>query len=252
MSRKGIKIMGIVNVNDDSFFAQSRVRGRDAFARRAEQLIAEGADIIDAGAVSSRPGSTLVSEEEEWARLAPALEGWKSLATDVPLSIDTFRSGIIRRACETVGPLWINDISAGEWDEAMLPFAAEKGLPYIAMHHQGDFSTMHGEFSYGDVVEEVLAWFERFARRADAAGISDWICDPGFGFSKSIEDCLRLMEGLSRLQSLGKPILCGISNKRMTRGRDADALLLQAVKGGATILRVHDVAHTAELLSTIQ
>lgn len=252
MSRKGIKIMGIVNVNDDSFFAQSRVQGRDAFVLRAQQLISEGADILDVGAVSSRPGSALVSEEEEWARLAPALEGWKSLATDIPLSIDTFRSGIIRRAYDTVGPLWINDISAGEWDEGMLPLAAELGLPYIAMHHQGDFNTMHGEFTYGDVVEEVAAWFERFAAKAEKAGISDWICDPGFGFSKSIEDCLRLMDGLPRLQSLGKPILCGISNKRMTRGRDADALLLKAVEGGSTIVRVHDVAHTAELLSTIK
>ncbi|MBO4525478.1 MAG: dihydropteroate synthase [Bacteroidales bacterium] len=208
------KIMGIINLNSDSFYAPSRAASEEAFRRRTDALLEAGADILDLGAISSRPGATLEDAEEEWARLQPALE---VLARDYPsvtVSIDTFRASIVLLAYQTIGPFWINDISSGEWDEAMLPVAGRLGLRYIAMHHQGTFETMHQPYTYDDVVESVKQYFRDFAVRAREAGIVDWVLDPGFGFSKSDEDNQTLFDRLDELKTFRRPILVGVSRKR--------------------------------------
>lgn len=250
MHSADVRLMGIVNVNGDSFYAGSRASSEDAFRARVSQLLADGADIIDVGAVSSRPGAGYVTESEEWERLEPVLKIWAGEFADKRLSIDTFRSGIVRRAYDIVGDFIVNDISAGTEDVRMLSTVGMLALQYVAMHRCGSFITMHDEYRYDDVVASVRRYFEDFALRADACGVEDWILDPGFGFSKSREDCITLLARLDELQCFGRPILVGISRKRMTGAAagSEDALRITnemhrlAVRGGASILRVHDVA----------
>ena len=215
--RQKIKIMGIINATPDSFYAPSRYNMR---------ILDSGADIIDIGACSTRPGSTPVGEEEEWARLKPIL---RSLPTSHPaLSIDTFRPEIVRRAFETVGPFIVNDVS-GAADSTMLPLVRQLGLRYIAMHSSGAAD-----------VRGVISWFDTFSRRLEGL---NWILDPGFGFGKTIEENWELLRQLDRFSIFGREVLVGVSRKRMTGG---SAVLtrkahLEAISRGAGILRVHDV-----------
>lgn len=208
------KIMGVINLNEDSFYAPSRAATCDAFRRRADALLAGGADILDIGAVSSRPGATDPGAEEEWNRLEPFVELLAKEYAGTEVSIDTFRASVVLMAYQTLGRFIVNDISAGEWDEAMLPVAGRLGLRYVAMHHQGGFDTMHGEYRYDDVVESIRQYFRDFALRAKEAGVADWVLDPGFGFSKSDEDNQTLFDRLDELRSFRRPILVGISRKR--------------------------------------
>ena len=214
MGTGATKIMGIVNLNSDSFYAPSRAATEEAFRRRVDSLLARGADILDLGAVSSRPGATDVEVDEEWTRLEPALETLRRHYPGVPVSIDTFRSAIVVMAYQTFGRFWVNDISSGEWDEAMLPVVGRLGLRYVAMHHQGTFETMHDDYVYDDVVESVKQYFRDFAVRAKEAGVTDWVLDPGFGFSKNDRDNQTLFDRLDELKSFRRPILVGVSRKR--------------------------------------
>ena len=214
MERGQTKIMGIINLNEDSFYAPSRAKEMDAFRRRADALLEAGAVVLDLGACSSRPGAVEVSTEEEWARLEPALEEMARHYAGVTVSIDTYRAAIVLQAYQAVGRFWVNDISSGEWDEAMLPVAGRLGLRYIAMHHQGTFDTMHQPYFYEDVVEAVKQYFRDFAVRAKEAGITDWVLDPGFGFSKSNEDNQLLFDRMDELKSFRRPLLVGVSRKR--------------------------------------
>lgn len=232
------EIMGVVNVNGDSFYALSRVSSQEAFCRRVDFLLEKGASIIDVGAVSSRPGAVMVSEAEEWQRLEPVLYAASHRYSSVTFSIDTFRSEIAGRSFDILGPFIINDISAGAWDGRMLPLAGRLGLTYVAMHLQGTFGTMHGSYSYEDIVESVIAYFRRFEAVAKENGIADWILDPGFGFSKSDDDNMRLLQNLSSLKVFGRPILVGISHKRFTAGR-LEELEAMAIASGVSILRTH-------------
>ena len=243
------KIMGIINLNEDSFYAPSRAASADAFRRRADALLEAGADILDLGPMSSRPGAVLVDAEEEWARLEPVAEAAARHYPDITFSIDTFRATIVLRAYQVMGRFWINDISSGEWDEAMLPVAGRLGLRYIAMHHQGDFTTMHQPYQYADVVAGVKQYFRDFSVRAREAGISDWVLDPGFGFSKSNEDNQTLFDRLDELKSFRRPLLVGVSRKRFiwqTRGLTPDTCgdivreyEARAAALGADIIRTH-------------
>lgn len=234
-----VKMMGVVNVNDDSFFAESRAAGAEAFVARVNSLKERGIRLIDIGAVSSRPGAEYVGEAEEWRRLEPVLQIWAREFSDLELSIDTFRSRIVKRAYDLVGRFLVNDISAGAEDLNMLGTVSFLGLPYVAMHRRGDFSTMHNDWHYDDVVEEVLDYFRVFAAQADALDI-DWILDPGIGFSKSSEESLTLLRNLSRFRDeFHRPILVGVADKRITKVVPQDELHRLAVQGGATILRVH-------------
>ena len=249
MESGATKIMGIVNLNSDSFYAPSRAATEDAFRRRVDTLLARGADILDLGAVSSRPGATDVEVDEEWARLEPALDTLRRHYFGVPVSIDTFRSAIVVMAYQSFGRFWVNDISSGEWDEAMLPVVGRLGLRYVAMHHQGTFETMHNDYVYDDVVESVKQYFRDFALRAKEAGVTDWVLDPGFGFSKSDRDNQTLFDRLDELKSFRRPILVGVSRKRfiwrprLLSPSTCDAVSREyedrAAAMGAAIIRTH-------------
>ena len=234
-----VKLMGVVNVNDDSFFAESRAAGEEAFVRRVEALRERGIRLIDVGAVSSRPGAAYVSEEEEWRRLEPVLRIWEREFSDLELSVDTFRSRIVKHTYDLVGRFLVNDISCGSEDPNLLGTVSFLGLPYVAMHRRGTFSTMHDAWHYDDVTAEVLAFFRVFAAQADALDL-DWILDPGIGFSKSSEESLTLLRNLARFRDeFRRPILVGVADKRITKLVPQEELHRLAVQGGATILRVH-------------
>lgn len=241
--------MGIINLNEDSFYAPSRVASLDAFRRRADALLAEGVGILDLGAVSSRPGATDPGAEEEWNRLAPFVELLSREYAGTAVSIDTFRASVVLMAYQVLGRFMVNDISAGAWDEAMLPVVGRLGLRYVAMHHQGNFDTMHDPCRYEDIVASVKQFFRDFALRAKEAGVADWVLDPGFGFSKSDEDNQQLFDRLDELQSFRRPILVGVSRKRFIwrpRGLTpdtCDAVVREyearACAMGAAIIRRH-------------
>lgn len=256
-----IHIMGILNLTPDSFFAGSRTEGGDVL-RRFLQMRVDGADIVDLGACSTRPGAPQPSEEEEWRRLEPALHTLRSQGEN--LSIDTYRSGIVRRAYEIIGPFMVNDISAGQMDPAMLETVVSLGLPYVAMHMKGTPETMQQHTDYGDVVEEVNAYFDAFAARADAAGLKDWILDPGFGFSKTTEQNWELLRRLGEVRTHGHDLLAGLSRKSMIYKKlgitpeeampATQVAQFEALRKGARWLRVHDVpeaVQTARLYSTM-
>ncbi len=255
-----IKVMGIVNLTDDSFYEGSRTLTAEGkyvesdFMSRVESMLGEGADIIDLGACSTRPGSDSVDEDTEWRRLEPALLSLrKTFGTmPVPVSIDTFRPGIIRRAHDLFGPFIVNDISGGS--EETLALVGSLGLEYIAMHSRGDSRTMQSLTDYDDVTLAVRAFFEDFAKRAEAAGIKDWILDPGYGFAKTVAQNWKLLKELPEFDVFGKKILVGVSRKSMIwrplEITPSEALPgtqvanLIGLQGGADILRVHDVAET--------
>ena len=250
------RILGILNLTPDSFFAASRTSPGDVVSA-VEDMLAEGAWGIDLGAVSTRPGSSPVSEQEEWARLEPALASLRDLGC--VLSVDTFRSGIVSRVYDTVGPFMVNDITAGAHDPGMLPLVGRLGLPYIAMHIHG--SPFEPEPTPGDVVEDVIAYFEEFSAKASDAGISDWFLDPGFGFSKTLEQNWELLHRLGELRVTGRPILVGVSRKSMIWKRfgitpeealpATQAAHMVALQQGASVLRVHDVAEAAQTISRL-
>jgi len=258
---KDTNIIGIINLNDDSFFRQSRVENPDAFSARVAAMFEEGADIIDIGACSSRPGSIYEGEEEEWRRLRDALKLVASNFAGCRFSIDTFSSEIVRRCYDVIGPFMVNDIRAGEADGRMLETAAELGLTYIAMHSRGNGQTMDSMCDYEDVVADVKAYFVEFGRRAEAAGLEEWILDPGFGFAKTVRQNLEMLSRLREFKECGRPLLVGISRKRMVwepLGLTPDTCLYetivlegQAVFQGADYLRVHDVAACRKYLETI-
>lgn len=236
-------IMGIINLTPDSFFPDSRCSVQDAAARIA-RMLDDGADIIDIGAVSTRPGAGDVGTEEEWRRLSPVLP----MLEGVRFSVDTTSAEIVRRVFREAGPFIVNDISAGEDDPEMLPAVAGLGLEYVAMHKRGNPRTMDSLCSYPrGVVAELAGYFQNFADRAEAMGIRNWVLDPGFGFAKTEEQNLELLERLGEFKTLGRPILVGIADKRFTHG-DTEKYHRIALQNGADILRVHDVAAAKKLV----
>jgi len=262
MNRK-IHILGIVNLTDDSYFAPSRVQGTDALLQRVGTMLREGADWIDLGACSTRPGSRPVGADEEWRRLEPALQAIRQAFPEARVSIDTYWASVVERAYDCIGPFLVNDISAGAYDAAMLPLVGRLGLPYIAMHLRGTPETMQSLTDYPNgVTAEVLKYFRAFAKRAAKAGVTDWILDPGFGFAKTVEQNWTLLEELDRLQVLQMPILVGVSRKSMIYRRfgitSEEALPatqvahLLALQRGATWLRVHDVAEARRTVAIFE
>ena len=261
---RNIQIMGIVNLTDDSYFALSRCLGPDGMpdigrtVGMVGKMLSEGADIIDIGACSTRPGSEPVGEEEEWRRLEPVLKAIKDSFPDAVISIDTWWASVVEKAAGLIGPFIVNDISAGEDDPGMLPAVGRLGLQYIAMHKRGTPSTMQSLCNYGNVTSEVLQYFREFAERAEKAGIKDWILDPGVGFAKDIGQNWQLLRELEVLRTLGHRILVGVSRKSMIYrlfGITPEESLAQtqvlhfaALERGADILRVHDVAEAARTI----
>lgn len=253
------RVMAILNVTPDSFFAGSRMPDAPHVERRVREAVAEGASIIDVGGYSSRPGADEVSPDEEWRRVELGVEAVRRLAPGMAVSVDTFRSEVAARAVERFGPLIINDISAGELDPAMPAVAAKYGVPYIAMHMKGDPKTMQSLTDYKrDITAEVVAYFEARVAALLAAGIAreHLVLDPGFGFAKTTEQNYELLAGLHRLCALGYPVLAGLSRKSMiyrvlgvTPAQSLAgtvALGWECLRQGVAILRVHDVREAVD------
>lgn len=233
-----VQLMGILNLTPDSFVESSRVVPADVPARIRSMQDA-GASIIDLGAVSTRPGAAPVGPEEEWQRLEPALRAVAEMPSRPQLSIDTTRAEIVRRAFSVLGEFIVNDISSGEDDPGMLDAAGKLHLPFIAMHKRGTPETMDSLCDYPEgVVPALKDHFMDFESRASAAGISDWILDPGLGFAKTPEQCWEILYALEELTALGHPVLIGASDKRFTKGNTALAHAV-AILHGASILRLH-------------
>ena len=256
-----IDIMGIVNLTDDSFFAQSRCADPEKALSLAGRLIEEGATILDFGACSTRPGSVPVGPDEEWRRLEPVLASVRKAFPDVRISVDTYHASVVRKVFDLIGDFIVNDISAGEDDPLMLETVGRLALAYVAMHKRGNPVTMQHMTDYQDVVSDVLDYFSGFARKAEAAGITEWIVDPGFGFAKTVEQNYELMRGLGRFKEEfpSRRLLAGVSRKSMIyrylgicpeESLPATQVLhLKALQNGADILRVHDVLEAARTVS---
>lgn len=244
------QVMAIVNVTPDSFFAGSRVQTADAVKRRVERLMADGADMLDIGAYSTRPGAADVNPDEEAARLVLGIEALRSVAPDVPVSVDTFRASAAQAAV-SAGADMVNDISGGDLDPDMWPAVARMKVPYIVMHMRGTPATMQSMTDYADVVADVARDLGAKVNALSLLGVSDVIVDPGLGFAKTVEQNYALLAATDTLRELtGCPVLIGLSRKSMLTkplGITADEALnattaanVLALERGAAILRVHD------------
>lgn len=245
-------VMAIVNVTPDSFFAGSRTPEVEALRRRIRQVADEGADVIDVGGYSSRSGADDVSPEEELRRVSLALEIIREELPEAVVSIDTFRASVADGAMARYGTCIVNDIAAGELDPEIMAVAARYGAPYIAMHMRGTPADMQSRTAYRDIVGEVTDYLAGRLQAAREAGIRDVVLDPGFGFAKTTPQNYELLGGLERIVALGAPVLAGVSRKSMiykvletTPDESLNgtvALGWEALRRGARILRVHDVA----------
>jgi dihydropteroate synthase len=249
--------MGILNLTPDSFFDGGRYNSVDAALEHAEQMLSEGADILDLGAYSSRPGAEDISEEEELHRLIPTLEEIVKRFPDALISIDTFRSRVAEKALQ-VGAHIINDISGGNLDAGLPLVAAKFHAPYICMHMKGTPQTMQQNLQQEPIMPEVLSFFAHRVPKLVEQGVNDVIIDPGFGFGKTLEQNYEMVDHLSDFAILGKPILVGVSRKSMIKkkyGESPEQTLQgtmevnrQLLQSGADILRVHDVKEAVELV----
>jgi len=250
------KVMGIVNVTPDSFYAGSRFPGGNGVADRVEAMRDEGADMIDIGGFSSRPGAGEVSAEEEYSRLATGLEAVRRVWPEAVVSVDTFRAEVARRCVEDWDVQIINDISGGDLDPEMWDTVAALRVAYVLMHMRGNPQTMGKLTGYGDVTAEVLSDLAFKAASLRAKGVADIIIDPGFGFAKTVEQNYRLLSDLREFRLAGGPVLAGVSRKTMIwkplgitpaeAGNGTTVLNTIALLNGADILRVHDVRPAVE------
>lgn len=249
-------IMGILNVTPDSFFSESRTPDEEHIAQRVKQMMNDGADMIDIGGYSSRPGANDVSTEEEMNRLRRGLRIIRKLYPDVPVSVDTFRADVARMCIEEEGADIINDISGGMMDRQMFRTVAQLHVPYIMMHMQGTPDSMQLAPHYENLRQEVMLYFAERIDRLCQMGVKDIIVDPGFGFGKTMEHNYELMAHLEDFHVFGLPLLVGISRKSMiykllggtpqTSLNGTTVLNTIALTKGAHILRVHDVKEAAE------
>ena len=248
-------VMGILNATPDSFYDGGSFLDPAAAVRRAGEMLEEGAQILDVGGMSTRPGSQPVDLEEELTRTLPIIEAVLHAFPSALLSIDTIRTEVATRALDA-GVSMLNDISGGQADPGMFRLAADYRVPLIAMHMQGDPSNMQDNPLYEDVVHDILLYFVERIRVADEAGVADLIIDPGFGFGKSVRHNYTLLAKLGVFRILEKPILVGISRKSMVCKplgvapaqalNGTTALHMPALQNGADILRVHDVKEAVQ------
>ncbi|MDR3365905.1 MAG: dihydropteroate synthase [Prevotellaceae bacterium] len=249
-------VMGILNVTPDSFFPGSRAGSADAVAARAHQMLHDGAAIIDVGAYSTRPGAGEVSPAEELRRLCPALEVLRSKFPQAMLSVDTFRAEVVREVVAQLGAVLVNDISGGQLDAKMFETVAELSLPYVLTHTRGTPQTMQQQTDYDDLMEEVMRYLSEKVNALHAAGVSDVILDPGFGFAKTTAQNFELLMRMEEFKIFELPLLAGLSRKSMVCRtlnvapsealNGTTALNMLALAKGADILRVHDVKEAVE------
>jgi dihydropteroate synthase len=255
--------MGIINATPDSFFPGSRYNRVDEIVAQAEKMLNDGASIVDIGGQSTRPGSELISVDEEIERIVPAIKAITKKFPEVFISIDTFYSKVVTAAVDA-GATIVNDISAGSMDNKMIETVAELKIPYVLMHMKGTPQTMQQNAVYENVTRDVLDFFISKTNELKKVGIVDIIIDPGFGFSKTIDHNFELLKNLSVFKMLDKPIMLGISRKSTiykTLGVNADEALngttvlnTIGLMNGASLLRVHDVKEakeTVELFSAM-
>ncbi len=255
-------VMGILNITPDSFYSGSRVASTAGALKQANRLLREGATFLDIGGASSRPGAAEVPEDEELRRVMPVVEELQKHFPEALLSIDTWRGKVAREALDA-GVAIVNDISAGRWDEELLPVVARYGCPYILMHTQGRPENMQLAPTYSDVVREVLDFFIGRLGDLRAMGIRDVAVDPGFGFGKTLEHNYNLLRHLPTLEGvLQLPLLVGVSRKSMVCRvlnvgaeqalNGTTALHVLALLQGARILRVHDVREAVEAIRIVE
>lgn len=252
------RVMAILNVTPDSFYAGSRSFTTEEIRRRVAEVLDQGAYMVDIGGYSSRPGAEDVAPQEEFSRVARALEQVRRLAPDLPVSVDTFRAEVVERLVAEFGPVVVNDISGGVLDPRLVEVAARHELPYVAMHMRGTPQTMQQFTDYGDVTVEVVEWFRGRIEELRAQGVRHLILDPGFGFAKTTAQNFELLAGLHRLVELGYPVLSALSRKSMiykTLGKTPEealygttALNWESLRQGARLLRVHDVAAATDVV----
>ena len=249
------KIMGILNLTPDSFFDGGKYNNEDAALKQCEKMISEGADFVDVGTYSSKPGANEISEDEELNRLLPTLERILKEFPETFFSIDTFRSTVALKALDR-GAALINDISAGNLDPKMLETVGKYKVPFIAMHMQGTPSNMQDDPRYTNANAEILRWLSLRSKVLQEQGIRQLVVDPGFGFGKTVEHNYQLLKSLDTFKSIELPVLAGVSRKSMiwkTLSNSPEeslngttALHAWALSGGAHILRVHDVKEALE------
>ena len=254
------KVMGIVNLTPDSFYQSSRISADKELLKQVESMLNDGMDILDLGGYSSRPGAKNVSIQDEIDRVKGPIQQIKTAFPSLPLSLDTFRSDVAEVGINE-GIEIINDISAGLLDDRILDVVAAAKVPYIAMHMQGNMETVHNTFEYGELFNEMVRYFSERISTLQSKGIHDIILDPGFGFSKSIEQNYQLLNQLDQFQLLEKPILVGFSRKSMIYKKlnktaeeslnGTTVLNTIALSKGASILRVHDVKEAKEIISLL-
>ncbi len=255
------KIMGIINLTPDSFYDGGRNNDPLKALKKVEEYLSEGADILDLGAYSSRPGAEHISEQAELERLLPVVTAIVREFPKAVLSIDTFRSAVAKVAVDA-GAHIINDISAGELDKEMFGAVASLNVPYILMHMKGTPQTMTSQTNYTDIITEVCHYFAAKIAGLKELGVKDMIVDPGFGFAKTPAQSFEILKNLDLLKITGHPVLAGLSRKSMiytTLNKDADSALngtiaanTIALMKGANILRVHDVTAAKDAITIFE
>lgn len=256
------RVMGILNITPDSFYADSRKQTEKDIIARIHQILDEGGDFIDIGAYSSRPDASDVSPKEEMERLKYGLEILRNECPKAVVSVDTFRADVAKMCVEEYGAALINDIAAGQMDPEMFSTIAQLKVPYIMMHMQGTPQNMQKNPHYDNPVKEIILYFAEKIEKLRASGIKDLIIDPGFGFGKTLAHNYEILDKLEELQMFQLPILIGVSRKSMVYkllgGGPEDALngttTLHAIAlmKGARILRVHDVKAATETVRIFQ
>ena len=251
-------VMGIVNITPDSFYKGSRKQSEKEVVERVQQIIDQGGTIIDIGGQSTAPTSTMPSAKEELDRITPALSLIQREFPDAILSIDTFYAEVAKTVVEKYGVAMVNDISGGQIDEKMFATVAELKVPYILMHMRGTPQTMQKLTDYDNLIEDIIYYFSEKIAHLNSLGVNDIIVDPGFGFSKTLEQNFELMAYLKYFHIFDTPLLVGISRKSMTYkplGTNAEGSLnattvlnTYALQSGANILRVHDVKEAVECI----
>lgn len=255
------KVMGIVNVTPDSFYAGSRVAESAAISDRVRSMLAEGADILDIGGYSSRPGAGEVSPEEEYSRLARGLEAIRKVKEDALVSVDTFRADVARRCVEEWHVGIINDIAGGDLDPEMWDVVSDLGVPYVLMHMRGNPQTMGDLTDYEDVTAETVSALAEKTALLRQKGVRDIVIDPGFGFAKTVAQNYQLLSDLKEFKIMGAPVLAGVSRKTMiwkplditpdNAANGTTVLNTIALLNGADILRVHDVRNAVETVKLV-
>lgn len=254
------KVMGIINVTPDSFYAGSRQMDLKSILMQAEKMVSEGATFLDVGGYSSRQGAEDISMEEESQRVLPAIQVIASEFPQALISVDTFRSSIAKQAVD-VGACMVNDISGGELDKQMFSTIAELQVPYVLMHMRGTPQTMTQHTDYIDLIKDIMDYFHPKVYQLRLMGVKDCIVDVGFGFSKTVAQNFTLLNALDYFKMLEKPLLVGLSRKSMiwrTLKTDAENALngtttlhTIALIKGASILRVHDVKEALETIELV-